>query len=83
MRVLPVGATADWTTSNDLVGIQGLVEVISERELVVRDFVSLVEEAPGVDIRLGVGNDFSDEVAMRLSPDDTLSASCLLCHSSI
>lgn len=83
MRVLPVGATADWTTSNDLVGIQGLVEVISERELVVRDFVLLVEEAPGVDIRLGVGNDFSGEVAVRLSLDDALSASCLLCHSSI
>lgn len=64
--VLPIGAIADFSASDDIVGIEGVVEVVSERELLIRDFVSLVEEAPGVDIRLGVGDDFSDEVALSL-----------------
>ena len=32
----------------------------------IKNFVFLAEEAPGVDIRLGVGDDFSDEVAVSL-----------------
>lgn len=64
--VLPIGAIADWTASPDPVDIEGIVEVVSERELAIRDFVSLVAEAPGVDIRLGVGDDFSDAVAIPL-----------------
>lgn len=61
-----IGSTADWTATNDPVGIEGRVEVISADQIVVRGFVSFVSEAPGVDIRLGVGGDFSDAVAVSL-----------------
>lgn len=61
-----IGATANWTETKDPVGIEGEIEYVSATEIVIRNFVFLAEEAPGVDIRLGVGNDFSDEVAVSL-----------------
>jgi hypothetical protein len=65
-ETIPIGATADFTASNDIAGIEGQVEVISETEIKIRDFVSLVAPAPGVDIRLGVDGDISDEAAVVL-----------------
>lgn len=61
-----LGATANWTETNDPIGIEGEIEYISATEIVIRNFVFLAEEAPGVVIRLGVGDDFSDEVAVSL-----------------
>jgi hypothetical protein len=65
-EAIAAGSTADFTASNDVAGIEGLVEVRSETEIVIRDFVSLVSAAPGVDIRLGVDGDVSDDVAVVL-----------------
>ncbi len=65
-ELIPAGSTADLTASNDIAGIEGMVEVRSETEIVIRDFVSLVSAAPGVDIRLGVDGDVSDDVAIVL-----------------
>jgi hypothetical protein len=64
--VIPIGSSASLTETNDLVGVEGEAEVTSENQIVLRDFVYLAPEAPGVDIRLGVGRDFSDEVAVPL-----------------
>ncbi|WP_420640936.1 hypothetical protein [Candidatus Leptofilum sp.] len=64
--VIPVGSTASWTATDDITGIEGEIEFLSATQLVIRDFVFLAAEAPGVDIRLGVGNDFSDEVSVSL-----------------
>lgn len=61
-----IGASANWTDTNDLLGIEGEIEYTSATEIVIRDFVFLAAEAPGVDIRLGVDDDFSDEVAVSL-----------------
>lgn len=64
--IIPLGAKADFTASEDNIGIEGSVEVRSATELVIRDFVFLVYEAPGVDIRLGIGDDFTDSIAVSL-----------------
>lgn len=64
--VLPIGTTADLTASDDSLGIEGTVTVVSATEIVIEDFVFLADEAPGVDIRLGIGKDFSDDVALSL-----------------
>ena len=65
-EIIPLGAIADWTASDDIAGIEGLVEVIDFNQIRITEFVSLVSPAPGVDIRLGMGRDFSDEVAVVL-----------------
>ncbi len=64
--ILPIGASADWTATGDPIGIEGQIEVTSPEQIVIRDFVFLAAEAPGVDIRLGVDDDFSDGVGVSL-----------------
>jgi hypothetical protein len=64
--ILPIGTTADLTASDDSLGIEGMVTIISATEIVIEDFVFLADEAPAVDIRLGIGKDFSDDVALSL-----------------
>lgn len=64
--IVPVGSTASWTLTNDTIGIEGEIEFTSATQLVIRDFVFLAAEAPGVDIRLGMGDDFSDAVSVSL-----------------
>ena len=66
-EIIPIGSMADFTVSNDIAGIEGQVEVISENQIRISDFVSLVAAAPGVDIRLGIDGDYSDEVAVVLT----------------
>lgn len=61
-----IGATASWTESNDVLGIEGEIEYISATEIVIRDFLFLASEAPGVDIRLGIDDDFTDGVGVSL-----------------
>ena len=63
---IPIGSIADWTSSADINGIEGIVEVTGVDEIVIQDFVSFVAPAPGVDIRLGMGRDFSDEASVVL-----------------
>jgi hypothetical protein len=65
-ELIPIGSVADLTSSDDIAGIEGVVEVISVNQVRIREFVSLVSAAPGVDIRLGFNRDFSDEVAAVL-----------------
>ncbi len=65
-ETIPIGSTADFTASDDIAGIEGQVEVISKTEIKIRNFVSLLAPAPGVDIRLGVNGDISDDVAIVL-----------------
>ena len=64
--LFPIGATANWTETSDVIGIDGEIEFISATQLVIRNFVFLAAEAPGVDIRLGVGDDFADGVGVSL-----------------
>lgn len=64
--IVPVGAMADWTATNDPVGVGGQVEIRSAEQIVIREFFFLAAEAPGVDIRLGIDNDFSDGVGVSL-----------------
>lgn len=64
--LLPIGSTANWTETNDIIGIEGEIEFTSATQLVIRNFVFLAAEAPGVDIRLGVGDDFSEDVGVSL-----------------
>jgi len=64
--ILLIGTTANLTASDDSLGIEGKVTVVSATEIVIEDFVFLADEAPAVDIRLGIGKDFSDDVALSL-----------------
>jgi hypothetical protein len=64
--LFPIGSTADWTETNDPLGIEGEIEFISATQIRISNFVFLAAEAPGVDIRLGVGDDFSDGVGVSL-----------------
>lgn len=64
--IIPIGSTADFSGSDDALGIGGLAEVIEVNKIRIRDFVSPSGVAPGVDIRLGQGADFTDEVAVIL-----------------
>jgi hypothetical protein len=65
-EIVPIGSTADFTASNDIAGVEGQVEVVSENQIKISDFVALLAAAPGVDIRLGIDGDYSDEVAVVL-----------------
>ena len=65
-ELIPIGSTADLTASEDIAGIEGLVEVTAVNQIKISDFVSVVGAAPGVDIRLGLDRDFSDDVAVVL-----------------
>ena len=64
--IFDIGVKADLGTTDDYIGIDGVFEIISMTEIEVTDFLFTVVEAPGVDIRLGVDRDFSDEVAVSL-----------------
>ena len=64
--IIPIGSTANWTETADSIGIEGEIEFLSATQVRIENFVFLAAEAPGVDIRLGVGDDFSDEVAVSL-----------------
>lgn len=64
--IFDVGARADLGATDDYIGIEGVFEVVSMTEIKVTGLVFTVVEAPGVDIRLGVDQDFSDEVAVSL-----------------
>ncbi|MEZ4519627.1 MAG: hypothetical protein R3C44_23295 [Chloroflexota bacterium] len=66
LNPLPIGATADWTATDDLTGIDGTVTVNEDGTLTLAGFVFLAAEAPGVDIRLGVDGDYSDEESVSL-----------------
>lgn len=66
LPILPIGATADLSRTDDSLAIGGLVVVASDTEIVIEDFVFLAKEAPGVDIRLGIGDNFSDDVSISL-----------------
>lgn len=63
---LQIGAIADFSISEDFYGIAGSAEIVSDTQIVISGFVSFLAEAPGVDIRLGIDGDFSDEVALSL-----------------
>ena len=64
--IFDIGVKADLGSTEDYLAISGVFEIISMTEIEVTDFLFTVVEAPGVDIRLGVDRDFSDEVAVSL-----------------
>lgn len=64
--IFDVGVIADLGTTDDIIGIEGVFEIVSMTEIKVTGMLFTVLEAPGVDIRLGVDRDFSDEVAVSL-----------------
>lgn len=63
---LPIGAIADFSLNNDILGISGVVEIVSDTKMVISGFFSPLDLAPGVDIRLGINGDFTDAVALSL-----------------
>lgn len=64
--IFKIGVVADLTATDDFIGIDGVFEIISMTEIRVTGMLFTVIEAPGVDIRLGVDRDFSDEVSVSL-----------------
>jgi len=64
--IFDVGVRADLTATDDFIGIEGVFEIVSMTEIKVTGMLFTIVEAPGVDIRLGVDRDFSDEVAVSL-----------------
>lgn len=64
--IFEIGARADLSATDDFIGIEGVFEIVSMTEIKVTGMLFTVVEAPGVDIRLGVDRDFSDEVSVSL-----------------